>query len=141
MSKWRKKVLNNDTKKFFETMFYVVLTGTLMYFSPLIVNNCVEAKDPTPGKAQDDFNQLKDKFNRYLCPDGYYSPLATILFNPLGSVFKVLMNEDYVFSYPDLAIYLAIWYPMTIFCYGTNIPAGLFVSGILIGCSYGRLIG
>jgi H+/Cl- antiporter ClcA len=30
---------------------------------------------------------------------------------------------------------------MTIFSYGTNIPAGLFVSGILIGCCYGRLIG
>ena len=30
---------------------------------------------------------------------------------------------------------------MTIFCYGTNIPAGLFVSGILIGCGYGRLFG
>lgn len=30
---------------------------------------------------------------------------------------------------------------MTIFSYGTNIPAGLFVSGILIGCAYGRLFG
>lgn len=30
---------------------------------------------------------------------------------------------------------------MAIFTYGTNIPAGLFVSGILIGCGYGRLFG
>jgi len=36
---------------------------------------------------------------------------------------------------------LEIWHLqlLPIFCYGTNVPAGLFVSGILIGCGYGRL--
>lgn len=63
------------------------------------------------------------------------------MFNPLGSVFKLFMNAQTDFNMSSLAIYLAIWYPMTIFSYGTNIPAGLFVSGILIGCGYGRLFG
>ena len=49
------------------------------------------------------------------------------------------MSDLFTISYASLGIYLAIWYPMTIFCYGTNVPAGLFVSGILIGCGYGRL--
>jgi chloride channel 7 len=48
------------------------------------------------------------------------------------------MNSDVNFTFASLGIYIAIWYPMTILSYGTNIPAGLFVSGILIGCSYGR---
>lgn len=51
------------------------------------------------------------------------------------------MNPETTFTFASLGIYLAIWYPLTIFSYGTNIPAGLFVSGILIGCSYGRLFG
>ena len=84
---------------------------------------------------------MSHKFQRYLCPEGTYSPLASALFNPLGSVFKIFMNGETEFDFKSLGIYLAIWYPMTIFSYGTNIPAGLFVSGILIGCSYGRLFG
>lgn len=35
-------------RKFLETMFYVVLTGTLMYFAPLLVQNeCISDK-PDP---------------------------------------------------------------------------------------------
>jgi hypothetical protein len=37
MGKLRKKYLTTNLRKFLETMFYVVMTGTLMYFAPLIV--------------------------------------------------------------------------------------------------------
>ena len=50
------------------------------------------------------------------------------------------MNVYVDFSIPSLLIFMALWYPLTITSYGTNIPAGLFVSGILIGCSMGRLM-
>jgi len=33
-----------------------------------------------------------------------------------------------------------IWYGMTILTYGTAVPAGLFLPGILIGCSLGRML-
>ena len=144
MSKIRKKYLNTDLKKFLETMFFVFLTGTLMYFAPLIVeDDCVSTKpDPNASiEEQEQFEALSKKFQRYTCSEDLYNPLATALFNPLGSVFKVFMNPQFKFSFASLGIYLAIWYPLTIFIYGTNIPAGLFVSGILIGCSYGRLFG
>lgn len=44
-------------------------------------------------------------------------------------------------SYNPLLIYFCVWYVLAIFTLGTNVPAGLFVSGILIGCSFGRLFG
>lgn len=37
MGKLRKKYLTSNFRKFLETMFYVVMTGTLMYFAPLLV--------------------------------------------------------------------------------------------------------
>lgn len=67
--------------------------------------------------------------------------MASVLFNKLGVVFDLFLNPDIDFGVWSLVIYFAIWYPMTILTYGTNVPAGLFVSGILIGCSYGRLTG
>lgn len=37
----------------------------------------------------------------------------------------------------DITIYLAVWYGLTIITYGVWVPAGLFLPGILIGCSVG----
>jgi CBS domain-containing protein len=143
MGKWRKNNLKTNLHKYLETMFYVSLTAVLMYWAPMIVKDeCVDIpelpKDHTDPNYENILS-LQSKFQPYLCPAGTYSPLATALFNPLGSVFKVLMSDIFTISYASLGIYLIIWYPMTIFCYGTNVPAGLFVSGILIGCGYGRL--
>ncbi len=39
MGKFRKQYLKTDLRKFSETMFYVILTGTIMYFAPLLVQN------------------------------------------------------------------------------------------------------
>lgn len=37
----------------------------------------------------------------------------------------------------DILIYLIVWYGLTIITYGVTVPAGLFLPGILIGCSVG----
>lgn len=34
--------------------------------------------------------------------------------------------------------FLIIWYLLTITTYGTNVPAGLFLPGMIIGCALGR---
>jgi len=35
--------------------------------------------------------------------------------------------------------FLAVWYGFTIITYGTNVPAGLFLPGMIIGCAVGDL--
>jgi H+/Cl- antiporter ClcA len=39
MSKIRKRYLTNNFRKYAETMIYVFVTATLMYFAPLIVRD------------------------------------------------------------------------------------------------------
>jgi len=46
-----------------------------------------------------------------------------------------------VFDYAPLFLYFIIWYSFTVVTYGTSVPAGLFLPGILIGCSLGRMVG
>lgn len=141
----RKKYLTTNFKKSLDTLLIVFFTGTLMYFAPFILKDeCNPVpKDETGGSTFND-----EELQRYLCPefaeDGktkLFSPLASLLFNPLGSVFRLLMDPVIILSYGSLFLYFAIWYPWTLLSYGTNIPAGLFVSGILIGCTFGRIIG
>jgi chloride channel 7 len=134
IGKFRKQYINTSPyKKIAETLFWVFLTATIMYFSPLIIqSDCLPIAESKISEEQ---------ALRYMCPDGQYNPLATLLFNPLGKVFKFFLSPNVFINYNPLLIYFVIWYVLAIFTLGTNVPAGLFVSGILIGCSFGRLLG
>ena len=67
--------------------------------------------------------------------------MATFLFNPEGTVIKNFLSKKAVFSYETLLLFFLIWFLFTIVTYGTAVPAGLFLPGILIGCSLGRVLG
>ena len=67
--------------------------------------------------------------------------MATLLLNTEGTVIKALLNKMAVFDYQTLFLYFLIWYSFTVVTYGTMVPAGLFLPGILIGCSLGRMVG
>lgn len=86
-------------------------------------------------------SELETEFIQYTCKDGYYSPLATLLLNPEGSTIKAFLNQKAIFEYNPLLLHFMIWYLMTIVTYGTAVPAGLFLPGILVGCSLGRMLG
>ena len=45
-----------------------------------------------------------------------------------------------MYDYNTLLLYFIIWYFFTCVAYGTYVPAGLFLPGILIGCSLGRMV-
>jgi chloride channel 7 len=63
------------------------------------------------------------------------------LFNTEGTTIKAFLNKVAVFDYAPLFLYFVIWYTFTVVTYGTSTPAGLFLPGILIGCSLGRMVG
>jgi chloride channel 7 len=50
------------------------------------------------------------------------------------------MNKEAIFAYNPLLLHFLIWFIMTVVTYGTAVPAGLFLPGILIGCTLGRML-
>ena len=50
------------------------------------------------------------------------------------------MNKEAIFAYNPLLVHFLIWFLMTLVTYGTAVPAGLFLPGILIGCTLGRIL-
>ena len=38
-------------------------------------------------------------------------------------------------------VYMACYFLLAVWTYGIQVPSGLFVPGIIIGCSFGRLTG
>ena len=46
-------------------------------------------------------------------------------------------NDESSVPVADIVIYFICWYSLTIITYGIWVPAGLFLPGILLGCSVG----
>ena len=84
--------------------------------------------------------EFEEELIAYTCPEGEYSPLATLLFNPEGNTIRAFLTKEAAFDYNPLLIHFLIWFLMTTITYGTAVPAGLFLPGILIGCSLGRMV-
>lgn len=132
INKLRKHHLNTKWKKVFEAIFLVAITATVIYFAPMILkNDCLEEED----------KQIEADFIKYKCGENQYNPLATLLLNTEGTVIKAFLNKLAVFDYAPLFLFFIIWYLFTVLTYGTAVPAGLFLPGILIGCSLGRMVG
>lgn len=46
-----------------------------------------------------------------------------------------------VFSPVTLLLYLVVYFLLAVLTYGVKVPSGLFVPGIIIGSTFGRIVG
>lgn len=129
----RRIYLTSPWKRVGETLFLTTVTSALIFSAPLITQySCQNIKN-----MKTDFEA---ELISYTCPVGEYSPLATLLLNSEGKTIKAFLTKEAMFDYNPLLIHFLIWFLMTILTYGTWVPAGLFLPGILIGCSLGRMM-
>ena len=91
---------------------------------------------------------LDDTHVRFRCGENEFNPLATLIFNTEGGTIRQLLSfpkelktnpEDSSVPVGDITIFFFVWYVFTIITYGVWVPSGLFLPGILIGCSVGIL--
>jgi len=65
--------------------------------------------------------------------------LATLFWNTEGGVIRIIMNKGIEGNARIFSTFFAVWYFFTITTYGTNVPSGLFLPGMIIGCTLGAL--
>nr|GMD66106.1 chloride channel protein CLC-D [Ipomoea batatas] len=72
-----------------------------------------------------------------------YNDLATLFFNTQDDAIRNLFSANTVheFSAQSLLTFLVMFYTLAVMTFGTAVPAGQFVPGIMIGSTYGRLVG
>lgn len=49
------------------------------------------------------------------------------------------MDKNVVVYFWNMFAFLVVWYMFTITTYGTMVPAGLFLPGMIIGCALGEV--
>ncbi|KAE8703056.1 Chloride channel protein CLC-d [Hibiscus syriacus] len=81
--------------------------------------------------------------NFYCSKDKEYNDLATIFFNTQDNAIRNLFSAKTIheFSAQSLLTFLVMFYTLAVVTFGTAVPAGQFVPGIMIGSTYGRLVG
>ncbi|KAB2062014.1 hypothetical protein ES319_A10G125600v1 [Gossypium barbadense] len=91
-------------------------------------------------------NYLHKKGNRvkfYCSKEKEYNDLATIFFNTQDDAIRNLFSAKTIheFSAQSLLAFVVMFYTLAVITFGTAVPAGQFVPGIMIGSTYGRLVG
>jgi H+/Cl- antiporter ClcA len=57
-----------------------------------------------------------------------------------GEIIRNILQKNIQTTNQEMASFVAVWYLFTITTYGTNVPAGLFLPGMIIGCALGDLL-
>ncbi|KAK6945536.1 LOW QUALITY PROTEIN: Chloride channel, voltage gated, partial [Dillenia turbinata] len=79
-------------------------------------------------------------YRNFQCPPGHYNDLASILLNTNDDAIRSLLTPG-ISSSLRFSVFFVFVYCLGIFTYGIAIPSGLFIPVILVGASYGRLVG
>lgn len=73
-----------------------------------------------------------------LNPD-QFNPIASLFWQTEGGVIRDILSESIMTNLTQITVFVAVWYFFTIITYGTNVPSGLFLPGMIIGCSLGEI--
>lgn len=135
VNKLRGIVLKRGYLKVIETMLFCMVTACFTIVIPYLMQTCLI-------NEEDDVNQPSYKQVEYFrgwCEAGYYDPLATIFWASEGHIIKNILGDHVAPSLAQISVFFVFWYLFTITTYGTNVPAGLFLPGMILGCAIGEM--
>lgn len=137
---FRYKSVTRPVPRILEVLLVTFLTALLRIGIPRLANDCrsvnkelVEVLTIAP---------LGD-YSRFHCPEGEYSPWASVMYNPTDSVVRGLLFVSGKDTFPALGagISLIYYFVFIVWTYGVAVPAGVFFPCVLLGTVYGRLTG
>ncbi|XP_010524817.1 PREDICTED: chloride channel protein CLC-d isoform X2 [Tarenaya hassleriana] len=147
MTSWRRNSLhkNGNRVKIIEACIISCITSAISFGLPLL-RRCSPCPGPDPGSGIECPRPpgMYGNYVNFYCKTGNeYNDLATIFFNTQDDAIRNLFSAKtmHEFSAQSLLTFLAMFYTLAVVTFGTAVPAGQFVPGIMIGSTYGRLVG
>eukprot|EP00250_Pteridium_aquilinum_P011550 c20146_g1_i1 orf=525-2813(-) len=147
LSSWRRNSLHKkgNRVKIIEACLVSLLTSVLSFGLPLLTKctPCPDAEKypdiicPRPEGTYGNY------VNFHCSNQNEYNDLATIFFNTQDDAIRNLFSTKTLHEYSasSLLTFLAMFFSLAVITFGTAVPAGQFVPGIMIGSTYGRLVG
>ncbi|XP_031396611.1 chloride channel protein CLC-d isoform X1 [Punica granatum] len=147
ITSWRRNYLHKkgNRVKIIEACLISILTSIISFGLPLLrkCTPCPEA-DPSSSIECPRSPGMYGNYVKFYCSkDPEYNDLATIFFNTQDDAIRNLFSAKTVheFSAQSLLTFLVMFYTLAVVTFGSAVPAGQFIPGIMIGSTYGRLVG
>ncbi|XP_054805887.1 chloride channel protein CLC-d-like [Prosopis cineraria] len=143
ITSWRRNYLHKKgiRVKIVEACLVSVLTSVISFCLPLLrkCSPCPESDPDCPRPP----GMYGNYVNFFCGKEKEYNDLATIFFNTQDDAIRNLFSAKTIheFSAQSLLTFLVMFYTLAVVTFGTAVPAGQFVPGIMIGSTYGRLVG
>ncbi|KAI9115101.1 hypothetical protein K1719_014114 [Acacia pycnantha] len=143
ITSWRRNYLHKKgiRVKIVEACLISLLTSVISFCLPLLrkCSPCPESDPDCPRPP----GMYGNYVNFFCSKEKEYNDLATIFFNTQDDAIRNLFSAKTIheFSAQSLLTFLVMFYALAVVTFGTAVPAGQFVPGIMIGSTYGRLVG
>ncbi|KAH7858125.1 hypothetical protein Vadar_020268 [Vaccinium darrowii] len=147
ITSWRRNYLHKkgNRVKIIEVCLISVITSVISFGLPLFrkCSPCPEADPNFPIECPRPPGMYGNYVNFFCGKDKEYNDLATIFFNTQDDAIRNLFSAKTIHEYSaqSLLTFLVMFYTLAVVTFGTAVPAGQFVPGIMIGSTYGRLVG
>lgn len=138
MAVLRKKILTKKWMKPIETFIWCALTASFFYWCPRFFNHCEMIQYRTTSN-QKYVGWCGSTTNSKGWEVSQYNALAAHMWSSEGSIIRTIISVKNNTDIWEILCFLAVWYGFTITTYGTNVPAGLFLPGMIIGCVMGDI--
>ncbi|KAJ3125061.1 hypothetical protein HK098_000618 [Nowakowskiella sp. JEL0407] len=80
---------------------------------------------------------------RYTCPKNYYNPMASLILNPMSRAVRLLFlrGAPLILELPVLITFFCVFFVMVVLNFQSFLPGGTILPQLLLGATYGRIIG
>ncbi|CAF0877320.1 unnamed protein product [Rotaria sordida] len=134
LTKFRHHYINKRWLLVIEVILVAATTVVVAFL--LIIGTMYECR---PIKTQ---LELNSPTIQLYCPDGQYNVMGTIVFSTPEQAVRNLFHSEIGTYYPwSLLVFCIIYFCLTCWTYGVIVSSGLFIPSLLIGASWGRLVG
>ncbi|KAL2594810.1 hypothetical protein AAZX31_11G005200 [Glycine max] len=144
---WRRNHLHKKGSrvKIIEACLVSILTSAISFGLPLLrkCSPCPDSDLASGIECPRPPGMYGNYVNFFCSKDKEYNDLATIFFNTQDDAIRNLFSAKTIneYSSQSLLTFLVMFYALAVITFGTAVPAGQFVPGIMIGSTYGRLVG
>lgn len=135
---YRKQLLKQKWMKIAEALLLTVLTVTVFYLSAYIKYS-ESSSDPDNDTDICQINKEHVPSRQFMCKEGTFDRLATILFENQANTIKTFMSDQRDILFSNALIFTIIWFIFLCLTSGVAAPIGIFIPCILIGCGLGQM--
>ncbi|XP_064641339.1 H(+)/Cl(-) exchange transporter 7-like isoform X2 [Lineus longissimus] len=131
---FRKRFINKNVLKIVEAVVVAGVSAIVSFILLYAINDCqlshFENKTEHEHKTQ------------MFCPEGHYNTLSRLLLRSPESSLKIMLHDPpEAYSVLTLSIFMILYYLLAMWTYGLSVSSGIFIPSLLIGATWGRLVG